>query len=418
MLRSFSLALAGALLTAGAALAGEVQINVNDVGRQRAPFALVEPDGTARVIWENTKLGIVSRTVPAGDPASASGAETLLLANTHVASVPGEGIVITNRQPLALGDGDGGFWLVWIRQRDYLKVEPFWESREVLSQEIRRQRFNRDGAPVGPASVVAWAGAEKSQATAVRTPDGGFVVAWSSNDGDDATYARDGVFARWFDRDGAPLGAAVRISAIEDAELAGWPSLSVDRAGKLLVLWHAPDGSSTGIFGRRFDENRMPLDEPQRLNLDPAGEQKRPSAVALDEGGYLVVWQAPRAGRLKTSVFVQRLDADGRPAGAERRLSSARHAHEMGPAIARTPRGTWFAAWVVWDSSFPREIRGIELASDGTGIGDELQLNDSPLNTQYRATLFGTPGTGLFAIWEGFVNRRAGINALPLGFLD
>jgi len=101
----------------------------------------------------------------------------------------------------------------------------------------------------------------------------------------------------------------------------------------------------------------------------------------------------------------------------EREITSGRLAHEMGPVVSPTPRGTYFASWVVWDGSFPREIRGVELRADGTRVGEELQLNSSPLNTQYHATLFGSPATGLFAIWEGFLNKRAGINGLRLDFL-
>jgi hypothetical protein len=419
MRRSSFLALAGVLLAANMASADEARISINEVSRQRAPVALLEADGSARVIWENAKLGILSRVVPARDPASASTGEAVLLENTHLASVPGEGIVVTNRQPIALSDGDGGFWLIWIRQRDYLKVVPFFERREILSQEIRKRHFNRNGEPLGAEGIVAWAvGKTKSQATAALTPDGGFVVAWTSDDADETTLAREGVFLRWFDRSGTSLGPSRRVSAVEDTSLASWPSLSVGTTGRLLVLWHAPDGSSTGIFGRLFDENRDPIDEPVRINLNPSGEQKRPAAVAVDEGGWLVVWQSPRPGRSKSRVFLHTLDALGHPVGAEREISSGRRAHDVGPAIARTPRGSFFATWVEWDPSFPREIRGVELAANGQFAGEELQLNRAPINTQYRANLFGSEATGLFAIWEGFLQQRDGINGRPLEFLE
>lgn len=417
MHKSSSLTLAVLLLAASSAWAGEAQISVNDVARQRAPVALLENDGTARVIWENTKFGILSRVVPVADPASAATEETLLVENTHLSSIPGEGIVVTHRQPIALSDGEGGFWLIWIRQRDYVKAAPFWETHQLLSQEIRRRHFNLNGEPVGAEGVVAWSGTSKSEVSAAPLTNGGFVVAWTSSDNDDATIAREGIFARWFDRDGAPVGPSTRVSAVEDADLAAWPSLTVDAAGRVLFLWHAPDGSSTGIFGRIFDADRKPLDAPQRLNLDPVGEQKRPAAVALENGGYIVLWQGLRHERLKTSIYLQTLDATGRPLGAERKLSSGRLAYEMGPAIARTPRDTYFVSWVVWDESFPREIRGVEIGADGQLADEEMLLNSAPLNTQYRANLFGSEATGLFAIWEGFLEKRAGINGRPLAFL-
>lgn len=407
------------LLVATPLRAAEARISVNDVARQRAPVALLEPDGTARVIWENSKLGIMSRVVPADDPASATTEEKILVSNTHLSSVPGEGIVITHRQPVAVSDGSGGFWLVWVREKAYVKAAPFWESRDVLSQEIRRWQFDRNGKPVGSDGVVAWArGANRAQTAAIGTADGGFVVAWSSSDGDTTPGPRDGVFARWFDSDGKAFGTSVRVSAIEDGDLATWPSLTIDARGRLLVLWQAPDGSSTGIFGRMFDEKRAPLDATQRLNLNLVGTEKRPSAVALDDGGFLVFWQGPRGSGASTRVFLRQLDAEGNPIGAERAISSASFFHEMGPAVAPTPRGTYFVAWVAWDSMFPREIRGVELRSDGTIVGDEQKLSTFGINAQYRATVVAGQGTGLFTVWEGFPDRRAAISGTRLDFLD
>jgi hypothetical protein len=419
MKKSSWLGYAGLLLVAGSVRADEGMINVNDVARQRAPVALVAADGTARVLWENARLGILTRVVPMRDPTSASTEEKILLANTSLPSIPFEGVVVTNRQPVALSDGSGGFWLLWIRQRDYLKVEPFWENRRVLSQEVRKLRFNQSGEPVGTESVVAWAsGAMKSQVTAAQTPDGSFAVAWTSSDDDDSTNGREGVFVRWFDRDGTPFGPATRVSSAGDSDRARWPSLTVGATGRLLVLWHAPDGSYTGVFARLYDANREPIDVPQRINLDTLGEQKRPSAAALDGGGYLVTWEGTRDGTLRTRIYLQTLDAAGHPAGAERPISSERHSYEMGPAIARTPRGSYFASWVVWDSSSPRDMRGVEINAEGALVGNELQLNSCRLNTQYRAMIFGTPATGLFSVWEGFMDRRDGINGLALDFLD
>jgi len=282
MQKSSFLSIAVVLLAAATASAGESQLNVNGIGRQRAPVALLEQDGTARVIWENTELGILARVIPAGDPGTASTEESLLLENTHLASIPGEGIVITHRQPIALSDGNGGFWLVWTRQRDYLKSVPFWERREALSQEIRLRRFDRDGKQVGTERIVAWAGKTKSQATAIHTSDGGFVVAWTSSDEDATTNSRDGIFARWFDREGTPVSPVTRVSSVEDGELASWPALALDATGRLLVVWHAPDGSSTGIFSRLFDENRVAVDEPPRANLNPVGAPKPPGVLALE----------------------------------------------------------------------------------------------------------------------------------------
>lgn len=417
MRRIIPLLLVG-LTTATSSFAAESGISVNDVQRQKVPVAVMDDDGSALVVWHNTRLGIMSRVVPVADPSSASAPERLLIANTHVPSVPGEGIVLTHREPAVVSDDDGGFWLFWSRERAFLKVVPFHENRQVLSQDIRLRHYDRNGEPTGPATLVSPAVGLQSQPRAIRTSDGGIAVTWRSDDVNPNSTAGDGVFVRLFDAEGKARGAAVRVSAA--TQEAAWPALAADSRGRVLVLWHAPDADTLGIYRALLNAGGDLVSPAQRVNATTAGRQTQPAAIARPDGGFLVLWQGAVGLRLKTQIFARNLDAAARPSGSESIISSGVLEYEMGPAIVRTGRDTFFAAWVSWDSSFPRAMRGIELTTDGAMVGEERNLNSFRLDAVYRAFLAHSDRDGTFALWEGFLQRgrKAFITGRPLEFLD
>ena len=71
--------------------------------------------------------------------------------------------------------------------------------------------------------------------------------------------------------------------------------IAMDRSGNFVVVWssYLQDGSSNGIFARRFDPNCSPLGEEIPINTITAGNQTEP-AVAMDAAaGFVVAWQGP-----------------------------------------------------------------------------------------------------------------------------
>lgn len=400
----------GAGLASAASRAGdELGVNLNNTPRQRYPVAAFDGQGGALVVWTNTRLGIIGRRVSLDNPA-ASGAEMRLLSNTNLPPSPAEGVVLEHKDPALLHEADGSFWVFWSRERAHLRTVPFHETRRVLSQDIRARRFDAQGQAVGPIVVVSGGPGFQTRPSVLRTAEGTIAVVWQSDDKNDATTVGDGVFARFLNASGKPLGPAFRVNQNADMAAAN-PSLATDADGRVLVVWDAADGSANGVFRRLYNAQGEALGGAERVNTTTVGRQGRPAAAHLDGQGFLVLWQGATGERFRTRIYGQRLDGNGQRVGGEIEVSHGALEYEYDPAIVATPHGTFFASWMLWDSSFPRAVRGLELAADGSAINGEINISTFRVGAQYRSFLAVHPDDGVLAVWEGYWNRRAGISA-------
>jgi len=409
-------ALGVGLATAAGRVGTEWRISVNDTPRQRYPVAALDGQGGALVVWANTRLGIMGRQVSLTDPNAASGPEMRLLGNTNLPSIPGEGIVLAHKEPALLYEADGSFWVFWTRERSYLKSVPFHDTRTLLTQDIRALHFDANGQQINGRTLVVGQGAPgfQSKARVLRTAAGTTAIVWQSDDLNTATTVGDGVFARFLDASGNPLGRPFRVNPTV-GDLSANPALASDSAGRVLIVWDANDGSGPGVYARLYSAQGEALGAAQRINSTTAGRQNRPAAAFSEGQGFMVLWQGATGERFRTRIYGQRLDSAGQKIGGQIEVSHGALEYEYDPSLVATPRGTYIAAWMLWDSSFPRAVRGRELNADGSPFSDEINVSTSRVDAQYRTALAAHPVDGVLAVWEGFPNHRAGIAAQRLG---
>jgi len=408
-------AFSATLATAASRFGTELRVSVNDTPRQRYPVAALDGQGGALVVWANTRLGVIGRRVSLDTPGT-GGAEMRLLANTNLASIPGEGEVVAHREPALLDEADGSFRVFWTRERAYLKSVPFHETRTVLAQDICTRLFNAQGQPLGPVAVVGGgAPTFQSKPRVARTSAGTIAVVWQSEDQIAGSSAGDGVFARILDASGAPLGPVFRVNQPLPSLAAANPALATNGDGRVLIVWDAPDGSGSGVFRRLFSAQGAALGDAQRVNSTTAGRQEHAAAAHLD-GDFLVLWHGATGERLRTRIYGQRFSGNGQRIGGEIEVSHGAEEYEYDPAVVATPRGTYVAVWMLWDKSFPRALRGLEMAADGSVLGNgEINVNTFRMDAQYRSSLAVDSHDGVLAVWEGFWNRHAGISAQRIG---
>lgn len=410
LLLTFGVSLASAASRVGT----ELRVSVNDTPRQRQPVAALDGQGGALVVWANSRLGIIGRRIAVDDSATAAnGAEMRLLANVNLPAIPGEGVVVAHKDPALLYEADGSFWVFWTRERAYLKSVPFHDTRTVLAQEIRARKFDAQGQGLGDSIFIGdGAPAFQSNPRAVRTSAGTIAVFWQSNDPKATTPpAGAGVYARFLAADGKPLGAAFRVNQGSNVETAN-PALATAADGRVLMVWDAPDGSAAGVYRRLYSAQGVALGDAQRVNTTTAGRQAHPTAAWLDGSGFLVLWHGATGERFRTRIYGQRLDGNGQPIGSQIEVSHGLEEYEYDPAVVATPGGTFMAAWMLWDKSFPRALRALELSGTGARLGSgEINVNTYRMDAQYRSFLATDTAGGVLAVWEGFFNKHAGISA-------
>jgi hypothetical protein len=411
MARLKPLFLCTALLLAGlpSAFADEFAVSNTAISKQEWPAAALDTTGRGFVVWENPQLGLLGRAV---NSAGASGAEFRLAENVNLPSIPGEGEVLSHRQPTVTVDGNGGFVVFWTAERAFLRSTFFVETRVILDRDVFGRRFDANGQPRGEAFRVQEGGtAWESGAAAIPYAVGSaarIAVAWHNDEPTEGAGETEGVFARFFDGSGASLGPAFRVSAAAAGASARGPALAADPEGNLLVAFESNgDGDGLGVYARRFRANGAGLGSQFQVNTRTAGQQSRAAVAFREDDGYLVTWQGAIGERRRTRIFGQKLSLGGARFGTEFAVSEAVAEYDASPSVASTPQG-FLVGWIQWDKSFPLRLQARALRPNGRPSGPVFQINSSPLDAQYRTGLVAKSGRVL-SVWQGFLRPKSGI---------
>ncbi len=205
-------------------------------------------------------------------------------------------------------------------------------------------------------------------------PDGDFVVVWSNPT---LPGAVDGeIAARQFDRCGQPLGAEMQVNSFTSGpQLA--PAVACDRFGNFAIVWESgepgssavtQDGSSTGVFGQRFDRAGTRLGAEFQASAFTVSGQAMADIVFGSAGGFVVVWRSDYSAALGQDgsyggIFGQTFDADGVPSGTEFQINSYTEQQQTVPAIAALAPDGFVVVW---------ESRANYIAQDGAYGGASL----------------------------------------------
>jgi hypothetical protein len=200
---------------------GDLQVNSYTTGQQSRPAVAMDGAGNFVVVWQSlgqdgSGWGIFGQRFnafrfPQGNE---------FRVNTYTSG---------NQQlPSVAADADGNFVVVW-------------ESIGVVGQ-----RFNAAGVPEGPELQIAAGGSPRVAAVA----NGGFVVVWTDDDG--STY---GVSGRRFDASGTPVGSAFRVNSYTTRSQIS-PAVASSPDGDFVVAWSSlgQAGSGYSTFGQRYGD--------------------------------------------------------------------------------------------------------------------------------------------------------------------
>ncbi|MCB1494827.1 MAG: hypothetical protein KDJ86_03495 [Bauldia sp.] len=115
----------------------------------------------------------------------------------------------------------------------------------------------------------------------------------------------------------SPTGSIVTSGVVESApEEEDEVQVAALAGGGFVAVWTDgfDDGSSDGIRARIYDNNGNPaVGGAFTVNTTTAGSQNEPGVVALEDGGFVVVWDDDNTDEVRG----QRYDADGNKVGVE-----------------------------------------------------------------------------------------------------
>jgi len=175
------------------------------------------------------------------------------------------------------------------------------------------QHFNASGDKSG--SVFSVTDTENlGHPDAATLSDGHTVVAWQALAGTENSYDKS-FYGRIFDQAGNSVTDAFEIdtnSSFNNHSAYGYQVEALSGGG-FAVTWQPKDqdGSHEGVFGRIFASDGSAVTSEIAINSNTSSNQYNKSLVALDDGGFVSVWNSWGQDGSDSGVYGQRFDALG-----------------------------------------------------------------------------------------------------------
>lgn len=329
----------------------EFQVNAHTAGRQTAPAATGDGAGNFAIVWTSGEYGSASQDGSGpgvvGQRFGAADARvgTEFQANTYTT----EG----QRSPAVASDPSGGFVVVWTSSSYQFPTD----TQDGDGGGVFAQRFDATGTKLAAEIQVNQHTQQDQDAAAVaRDATGNFVVVWRSDDSgapgpnDDTS----GIFGRRYDGNGAPLGDEFLVNAYTTGSQTS-PAVASDSDGGFVVVWSSVDGDTGpardhfGIFGRRFDASTAPLADEFQVNTAEGAYEIQPSVARAPQGSFVVAWAGvcylPSCPDQSHNVLARRFDAAGTALGPEFVVNTFTMGTQNYPAVAVDALGAFLVAW-------------------------------------------------------------------------
>ena len=256
---------------------------------------------------------------------------------------------------------------------------------------------------------------EQTDPVVAELAGGGFVVAWTSTNQDDANVGSGtGIFAQVYTATGVPLGRELQVNSTV-ASTQNVPAVAAAADGTFLVVWQGINVDNAGdndfgILGQRFAADGTPIGSEFVINTTVAATQFDPEVAAFEDGGFVVTYVSDSGDGSIDSILSQRLDATGSLNGTEQVVSVANFdGNQSQPAVATlvdslgnnaghvivftTPVGTGTG------DGDDLGVFAQRYDTAGVAVGAEFQVNTSFLRDQSDASVVGLTGGGFVIVW-------------------
>ncbi|MBK2124806.1 DUF4347 domain-containing protein, partial [Fangia hongkongensis] len=279
-----------------------------------------------------------------------------------------------------------------------------WESRDNDGDVdgIYGQIYDANGATSGSEFLVNTTTSDSQNAPSVAALDnGGFVVVWTS-EGQDAGDSTNetGIYGQRFDSVGTKVGSEFQANTTESGSQTE-PHVAALTGSAFVVVWT----SGTDVYQQRFDSSANKSGSEIRVNTTTANNQGKARVVELSGGGYIVVWEADSAqdGEL-TGVYAQAYDANGDASGSEFLVNTTTAKEQQDPDIAALNDGGFVVVWEAKGSetglSNSWGVVGQLYNASATKVGSEFVVNTTINNTQDDPSVSALADGGFVVVWE------------------
>lgn len=274
---------------------------------------------------------------------------------------------------------------------------------------IYAQRFDADGLPVGGEfQVNTFTSLKQTNADVAIDDSGNFVVVWESDRQDGSSF---GIFAKRFNSSGQTLSGDVRVNTFVTGNQLN-PDVAMDADGNYVVVWESisqPINGATNfsrdVFAQRFDENGNPQGQEILINSFTAGDQEDPEVAMDADGNFVVTWESFGQDGSAEGVYARVFDQDGDGQGNDFRVNTFTTNDQLNPSVAINDDGEFVIAWQSSRQDGPLDVGGIyaqQFSSNGTPVGGEIHVNALFTPSAQQNPRVAIAGDGGFTVtWNG-----------------
>jgi Ca2+-binding RTX toxin-like protein len=245
--------------------------------------------------------------------------------------------------------------------------------------------------------------------TITALSDGRFVVSWSDNSRsiDDPYYTA--IRAQIIHADGTMDGGEFLVNTTTIG-VQNHPDITALAGGKFLITWSGPafvGDNYSDILGQVFDKNGTPIGSELHINTTVDDIQNDSSVAGLNDGGFVVVWEArDRLANTASSADIlgQMYNADGSPKGSEFTVNTITEDWQSIPDVTSLSNGGFVVSWQ--DTRWPTTsdqgtlIRMQIFDAAGTAVGGEIIAAPTTQGTQTQSSITDIGGGKFVVTWQ------------------
>ena len=282
---------------------------------------------------------------------------------------------------------------------------------------ISAHRINANGLPYfGVFRVNEQGPGDQENVRVGPLKDGGAVFVWQGG-----SPGFQHVYARFLKGDGTFATGDRLVNTYTNNHQID-PSIAVLSDGNVVVTWssYGQNGALYGVYVQVFSPAGDKVGSEIQVNQSTTVSQRSPSAAALPDGGFALVWVGERpstapiiqAGlivvtnslpRYTADIFGRRFNLDGSPRGDEFRVSSGNDPC-ANPAIAVSASGAFAVSWSQKDTmtkSNSWDVFARCFHADATPANSDERVNTYTYSEQYAPKIC-SEGSDYLVVWTSF----------------
>ncbi|MBB1584758.1 Tc toxin subunit A [Serratia sp. OS31] len=173
--------------------------------------------------------------------------------------------------------------------------------------------------------------------------DGGWIIVWKSEGQDGSGW---GIYQQRYDSSGMCVGPENRVNTYTGSDQID-PCVAGLEDGGWVVVWQSKGQAAAGwdVYQQRFGPDGSPVNKETLVNTHTAGDQNNAKIAALEDGGWVVVWQSKGQEGSTWNVYLQRFSKNGTVYGSETRVNTDLNSDHVNASITFIKGGGWCVVW-------------------------------------------------------------------------